>query len=137
MGERTNNSYIHLVWGNTDVEALVHGQFSSIFPSTGPLPVSDSFGVRVAITMLLKSTDLGQYANYQQFESIRKLHTAYSNIFMASKEGSESYRTFGGDKHKYYLTKSPTQSQFFERFTLGCVHHMGQEVQQDWGYPYL
>lgn len=136
------------VWGreSSTVDSTLRGAkqmvryWSSVglkptFPPLGPYPVSDSFGFSVAISMLLKSTDPGRYANYQQFESIRKLRAAYSNIFMASKEGTKSLRTFGGDKAKHTLTNSPTQSIFFERFSLGCVRRMGQEVRQDWAIP--
>jgi len=51
---------------------------------------------------------------------------------MASKRGSASLRSFGGDRVKHYLTDSPTQSLFFEQFSQGCGRRMGQEVRQDW-----
>lgn len=41
----------------------------------------------------------------------------------------------GGDKAKHQLTHSTTQSQWFERFSQGCVWRMGQEVRQDWAIP--
>jgi len=82
--------------------------------------------------MVLKSLEPGRYDSYQQYETIRKLRAAYSNIYMASKEGGSSLRSFGGDRVKHYLTDSPTQSLFFERFSQGCVRRMGQEVKQDW-----
>jgi hypothetical protein len=35
----------------------------------------------MAVAMLLKSQELGRYSsNYQQFETVRKLHTGYSNM---------------------------------------------------------
>jgi hypothetical protein len=94
--------------------------------------VGDSLGFRVAIAIILKSLDPGWYNSFQQFESIRKLRATYSNVYMASLVGGDSLRSFGGDRAKYYLTSSPTQSLFFERFALGCVRRMGQEVRQDW-----
>ncbi len=33
---------------------------------------------------------------------------------------------------KHYLTDSPTQSSWFERFSQGCVRRMGQDIRQDW-----
>jgi len=102
------------------------------FPAIGPYPVSDSFGYRVAIAMVLKSLEPGRYAQFQQFESIRKLRASFSNIYMASVQGTGSLRSFGGDRAKHFLTDSPTQSLFFERFSIGCVRRMGQEVQQNW-----
>jgi hypothetical protein len=46
------------------------------------------FGMRVAIGMLIKSLEPGRYLSlYQQFETIRKLRAAHSNMFMSSLEG--------------------------------------------------
>jgi hypothetical protein len=90
----------------------------------------------VTIAMLLKSLEPGRYsAWYEQFATGQKLWTGFSNIYMASYEGVCCLRTIGGDKAKHQLTYSPTQSQWFEQFSQGCVRHMGQEVQQDWATP--
>lgn len=103
------------------------------FPPLGPHPVWDSFGVRVAIAMVLKSLQPGRYhADYQQFETIRKLCAAHSNVYLASLEGSSSMRAVGGDKPKHYMNWSPTYSVWFGRFKLGCLRRMGQDVRQDW-----
>jgi hypothetical protein len=108
---------------------------SPAFPPLGPYPVADSFGFAVAISMVMKSLEPGKYASHQQFETIRKLRAAYSNVFMASLAGTGSLRTVGGDRAKYFLTDSPTQSLFFERFSRGCLCRMGQIVKQDWAIP--
>jgi hypothetical protein len=66
-------------------------------PPLGPYHVSDSFRMRVAIGMLLKSLFPGRHnSTYQQFETIRKLRAGYSNVFMASLQGTQSLRTVGG-----------------------------------------
>ena len=102
-------------------------------PALGPHPVSDSCGIRVAIGMLLKSLSPGRHsAIYQQFKTIRKLRAGYANVFMASLQGTQSLRTVGGDRAKHYLTQSPTQSLWFERFSQGCLRRMGQDVRKDW-----
>lgn len=105
------------------------------FAPLGPYPVEDSFGFSVAIAMVMKSLEPGKYATHQQFETIRKLRAAYLNAFMASLAGTSSLRTVGGDRTKYFLTDSPTQSLFFERFSRGCLCRMGQIVKQDWAIP--
>jgi hypothetical protein len=69
-------------------------------PTRGPFPVTDSFGVGVAIAMVLKSLDRGRYQEHQQFETIRKLRAGYSNNYMSSLEGLQNLRTVGGDKAK-------------------------------------
>jgi hypothetical protein len=105
------------------------------FSPLGSYPVVDSFGFSVAIAMVMKSLEPGKYASHQQFETIRKLRAAYSNAFMASLAGTGSLWTVGGDRAKYFLTDSPTQSLFFERFSRGCLSRMGQIVKQDWAIP--
>jgi hypothetical protein len=63
----------NLAWGKAFDQVLAQGQLRAILAPLGPHPESNLFGVRVAIAMLLKSTDPGWYANYQQFESLWKL----------------------------------------------------------------
>jgi hypothetical protein len=66
-------------------------------PFRGAFPVGDVLGLRVAIGMLVKSLEPGRYSKaYQQFETIRKLRAAYSNMHMSSFEGVNSLRTVGG-----------------------------------------
>lgn len=102
-------------------------------PALGPYPVSDSLGMSVALAMLMKTLELGRYnVRYQQFETVRKLRAAFSNVYMASREGVTSLQTVGGDRAKHHLTHSPTQSLWFERFAQGCIRRIGQDVQQDW-----
>jgi len=101
------------------------------YPPLGPFPVADTVGYAVAIAMLIKSRDPGRYANYQQFESIRKLRAGYSNVYMASLSGAMSLRTVGGDTAKLSLNDCPTHSQWFEKFSRGCLSRMGQVVKQD------
>jgi hypothetical protein len=101
------------------------------YPPSGPHPVEDNLGYSVAIAMVLKSRTPGQYAHYQQFETIRKLRAGYSNVFMASVGGVQSLRTVGGERAKHYLNQCPTHLLWFERFSKGCLSRMGQIVKQD------
>jgi hypothetical protein len=113
------------------IKALQQVQVRPPYPPLGPFPTSDTMGYAVAIAMLLKSRERGRYAEYQQFESIRKLRAGYSNVYMASLKGVESLRTVGGDKAKHFLNDCPTHSQWFEKFSKGCLSRMGQVVKQD------
>jgi hypothetical protein len=120
----------HMVrlWGKLDLAPNL--------PPLGPYPVADSLGRGVAIAMLLNTLEPGRHnPQYQQFEMVRKLRAAYSNVYMASWEGVSSLRTVGGDQIKHHLTHSPTQSLWFERFAQGCIRRMGQDVRQDWAIP--
>jgi len=101
------------------------------YPPLGPHPVEDNLGYLVAIAMVLKSRNPGQYAQYQQLETIKKLQAGYSNVYMASIGGVQSLRTVGGEHAKHYLNQCPMHSLWFERFSKGCLSRMGQIVKQD------
>jgi len=81
--------------------------------------------------MLAKSLEPGRYKNHSQFETMRKLRSAYSNLFHASATGSVSLLTLGRDSAKTFLSSCPSHSLWFERFAKGCLRRMGQEVRQD------
>jgi hypothetical protein len=117
-------SYLDAMWGREPhtVQATLHPAKQMLsqwhvlglcpaFPAFRPFSVDDSFGLRVAIAMLLKSLEPGRHSGtHQQFETIRKLWAGFSNIFMASRTGVDSLRTFGGDRPKFYFSDSPTHS---------------------------
>ena len=96
----------------------------------GPIPPYDTFGYGVALTMVYRSLSHGKYADYLQFGSIRKVRSAFSNCYMASVTGHENANRIGRAIGKLYLTKCPTQSLWFGRFSEG---RMGQIVKQDLG----
>jgi hypothetical protein len=100
-------------------------------PALGPHPLEDTFGYGVAIAMVWKSRGKGCYADYQQFETIRKLRAGYTNLFKASIPGTAELHTLGGDMAKYSLSRCASHSLRFERFSCGCLSRIGQEVHQD------
>ncbi len=61
-------------------------QVRSPYPPLGPFPASNTIGYSVAIAILLKSRGRGRYANYQQFESIRKLRASYTKMSQVDKQ---------------------------------------------------
>lgn len=113
------------------VTALRQVQLPPPFPPLGPHPMGDSMGYSTAIAMLVKSWEPGRYVDHQQFETIRKLRSCFSNVYMASAQGVASLRTVGGERAKHYLNDCPTHSLWFERFSRGCLSRMGQIVCQD------
>ena len=55
------------------------------YPPLGPYPVGDNMGFVVAIQMLKSLLLSGKYHDtHQQFDTIRNLRTAFSNIFESS-----------------------------------------------------
>lgn len=104
----------------------------TVYPGLGPFPTEDSLGYGVAIQMLEYSLRSGRYANYMQFETIRKLRSCFSNVFHASAIGGGEVMSFGGEEKRFVgLSRCPTQSRWFARFQHGCKKRMGQDVRPD------
>ena len=52
----------------------------NIFPEMRPFGLKDNLGMGIATCLLRRSLDRGKYRETLQFETVRKLHSAYSNI---------------------------------------------------------
>jgi len=100
-------------------------------PLLGPFPLTDTCGIAVAVAMLVKFLQPGKYQDYTQFETLRKLQSAYSNFHHASAQGMASMILLGRDTSKAFLSSCPTNSLWFERFAQGCFRRMGQETHPD------
>jgi hypothetical protein len=130
-GRETSKVNATLRAARQTTELLAQVKMRPPYPMLGPFSMEDSQGYAVAVSMLLKSREPGRYAEYQQFESIRKLRAAYSNIYMTSLDGAQSLRSVGGEKAKFFLNYCPTHSLWFEQFARGCFSPMGQLVRQN------
>ena len=104
--------------------------FANVFPPLGPYPVSDTFGMKPACVMLLRSLDPGQNAATVQFSTMRQTRSAFTNQYHASAAW-DGLSTVGSDKRKLHLTRCPTQGPWFVKFVQGCHHRMGDEVKQN------
>jgi hypothetical protein len=105
------------------------------YPLLGPMPVDDVIGHRAAIHMLLYSLEAGAYSqDHKQFDTIRKMRSAFSNAWGASARGTLfNISTGKEDRRKDRLTQCPTDSEWFGRFQLGCKKRMGQDVRPQLG----
>ena len=100
----------------------------------GPWPIKDNIGVQVALEILSASQEPGRHSKeYQQYETIRKLRSAFSNAFESGPQGTtQNNLVFRGDKGKAYgLRTAPTESLFFSQFMLGLLSRMGQVIVPD------
>ena len=88
-----------------------------------PWSLADGEGMGVAILMLEKSLEPGRNSNktYQQFDTVRKLRSAVSNVYgaTASRGCKEplAFKSIRGEVQHLY--QGSMQSVFMERFTLG------------------
>lgn len=105
-----------------------------VFEPLGPFPMNDVQGIFDAISILQRSLDPGRHATYSQFQTIRKLRSAYSNQYLSSVKGALASATLGKSIGKSFLTQCPTNSIWFEKFSIGCLKRMGQIVKKIWVY---
>jgi hypothetical protein len=103
------------------------------FPPLGPFPVEDVLGYGAALVMLWDSLDQGQYADYKQFSTIRKLKSAISNVWEASAIGGARTLCLSSEDRKKIseFSTGPTQSRWFKRFREGSKARMGEIVKQN------
>ena len=102
----------------------------------GPWPVEDTQGFQIAIELLRASQRRGRNDRaYVQFDSIRKLRSAYANVFQSSPQVVHRNLLLKGPKgNSFALTNAPTDSLVFRMFMMGCEKRMGRLVIQELGF---
>jgi hypothetical protein len=95
----------------------------------GPYPDYDHCGYEVAIDMLLMSRRPGRNSkSHLQFDTIRKLQSAYGNQVRSSPQSTRTVMALGDQKGRYLrFATDPCASMWFHRFLEGCRYRMGQE----------
>ena len=106
---------------------------TSLHVLRGPWPVGDSLGFQVAVEILRASQEKGRNSSeYVQFDTVRKIRSAYTNAFVSSPAAVLGPITFKGDYGKtYHLSQSPLNSLLFRKFMTGLEKRMGRLVFQD------
>jgi hypothetical protein len=103
----------------------------SLFPSQGPHPVEDNFGMMIAVVMIEQSLRSGKRSANIQWNTIRKTRSAFSNYHHTTAPSCQlaALRRDQGTRQGFSL--SPTYSDWFDRFTVGCHKRMGDDVRPD------
>jgi hypothetical protein len=118
-------------------EGIELSDFLGIEPpyvSVGPLPTFDHCGYAMAVLILLKSRQKGRYhSSHQQWETVRKLRTAFGNQSRSGAEANSSTLSMGDVEGKTYSRhcSDPCASLWFKRFMIGCQRRMGQDWRPD------
>jgi hypothetical protein len=90
-------------------------------------------GFGVAFSMLCQSQRKGRHLkSYTQFATIRKQRSAFSNLYMASKESAESGKIIAqGSQSNSFISNCPTNSFWFSKWVVGCETRMGFVIKQN------
>jgi hypothetical protein len=107
------------------------------YEADGPLPEEDHCGYEVAFEMLLHSRRPGSYSDtYTQFDTIRKLRSAFSNHCRASAKANRISMALGDQKGRYLrFATDPCSSFWFYRFIEGARNRMGQDWRPNKAIP--
>lgn len=104
--------------------------FPDILPQMGPWPLKDVCGMKTAVTMLKRSLDPGRTEKVVQFDTVRKLRSAVTNLHQASVDGLHD-RVGAYERSKMWISSVPTHSFWFTRFMGGNHKRVGQKKIQD------
>jgi hypothetical protein len=102
----------------------------------GPWPVEDTVGFKLGVIMVRRaSQEKGRNdTGYVQFDSIRKIRSAFSNIYESSAVGNTSTLAFRGEKGRAYrYSTCYSESRFFAKFSKGLESRMGRLIKSNVG----
>jgi hypothetical protein len=105
---------------------------TSVSPPLGPYSSADTFGMGLAVCILLRSLDPGKTEELIQFSTARNFRSVYSNIYHASAQHQNGMAVMAHSTHKLWVTNCPSYSYWFERFMRGLHKRMGEEVRSDY-----
>ena len=84
----------------------------------------------IAVCMLRRFWDKGRYQSILQFESVRKMHSAYSNVWHTLMHVLTT-SVMARDVRKTYVTSCPSYSLWSGIFIVGIQKRMGDKIRQD------
>jgi hypothetical protein len=102
-------------------------------PNLGPWRLMDEFVAAAATIMVKHSMDPGVMETTVQFETVRKMKSAFVNLYQASVENERSAVIGGKDGTKKLIMGVPIYHVWYERAQVGMHHLMGDKVLQDYG----
>jgi hypothetical protein len=106
----------------------------SNLPRLGPWPLGDHQGMLEAITLECRAMEKGTRGRQTvTYSTVRKARTVYTNLWTASPASGADI-CFSSTKQRYFATRCPSQSQWFEHFTKGLRIRTGVLTRQDRAY---
>ena len=104
--------------------------FRHLFPPMGPFPLMDTFGMKLAVTVLDRSLDKGKHEAFVQWATFRKIRSTFTNVWQASLFGSKDV-VGAYERKKTWISSSPSHQFFYNRFMVGCHKRVGELVKRD------
>jgi hypothetical protein len=105
---------------------------TSVTPPMGPYTTDDSFGMGLAVCVLLRTLDPGKTEDLIQFSTARNLRSVFSNIYHASVCHQSGLAVMAQSTTKIWVTGCQSYGYWFERFMRGVHKRMGEEVRSDY-----
>jgi hypothetical protein len=101
-----------------------------VTPSMGPWPLEDVLGMKVALAVLDRSLDPGQYEATVQWDTFRRQMSAVTNISQAAVGGlGNSVGAY--ERNKMFISEAVTHKFWFSRFMIGVHKRVGQVRKPD------
>jgi hypothetical protein len=130
-------SVVKAAWKNLEKGRKISAEFGlpPVDIPVGPWPVADTCGYQIAIEILRASQNPGRNAaSYTQFDSVRKLRSAYLTAYESGPKRCLENTSFVTGRGQFSaMINSKTQSKLFIKFMKGCEKRMGRLVKQDLG----
>jgi hypothetical protein len=103
-------------------------------PRLGTWPVEDKCGMGADIVLLKHYlVDPGVTETTVKYNTVRKMKSAFVNLYHASVENQGSAIVGGRDGKRFVSVDAPIYSDFFGRFQAGIHNRMGDKVVQYFG----
>jgi hypothetical protein len=109
------------------------GMSNPPLPNLGPWKLEDEFGVEAAVIMVKHSMDPGVTESTVQFDTVRKMNSAFVNLYQASVDNASTTVVGGKEGGKQLVMGVPIYHCWYERENTGMHHRMGGKVVQDYG----
>jgi hypothetical protein len=97
-------------------------------PKLGPRKLEDEFGDGSGATMARHSMDPWITEDTVLFETVRKIKSAFVNLYQASVENASTEVIGGKDGKKRFIMEVPIYHGWYERAQMGMHHRMGDKV---------
>jgi hypothetical protein len=103
----------------------------SVCPHMGPYSDEDTFGIGLAVCILLRTLDPGKTEDLIQVSTAQYLRSVFSNIYHASSRHQVGLSVMAQNTSRIWVTTCPSYGYWFERFMCGAHKRMGEEVRSD------